>query len=78
MYEYLAAGLPVVSTDLAEVRPFADVVRIIPPGDKAAFAEGQYRTPRSFGPLGVAYRGPAANRGAGKLGAARSERCERG
>jgi len=40
MYEYLAAGLPVVSTDLAEVRPFADVVRIISPGDKAAFAEG--------------------------------------
>jgi glycosyltransferase involved in cell wall biosynthesis len=40
MYEYLAAGLPVVSTDLTEVRPFSDLLRIIPPGDKAAFAEG--------------------------------------
>ena len=39
LYEYLAAGLPVVSTDLVEVRPFANVVRITPPGDKSAFAE---------------------------------------
>ncbi|RCW49533.1 glycosyltransferase [Paenibacillus prosopidis] len=37
MYEYLAAGLPVVSTDLAEIRPYSDVVRVVPAGDKAAF-----------------------------------------
>jgi glycosyltransferase involved in cell wall biosynthesis len=39
LYEYLASGLPVVSTDLVEVQPYNDVVRIVPAGDKAAFAE---------------------------------------
>lgn len=38
MYEYLAAGLPVVSTDLREVLAHGDVVRVVPSGEHAAFA----------------------------------------
>jgi glycosyltransferase involved in cell wall biosynthesis len=39
MYEYLAAGLPVVSVDLAEIRPYGAALGIVAAGDKAAFAE---------------------------------------
>lgn len=38
LYEYLAAGLPVVSTDVPAVRPFAPLVHIVPEGGNYAEA----------------------------------------
>jgi glycosyltransferase involved in cell wall biosynthesis len=37
IYEYLAAGKPIVSSDMPEVRPLRDVIRIA--GDTATFIE---------------------------------------
>lgn len=38
LYEYLAAGLPVVSADVPAVRPFASLVQIVPEGGSYAEA----------------------------------------
>ena len=58
MKEYLALGLPVVSTDFPEVRHYADVIRVA-----AGHATSSWRWFGRPSPTGAAPRPPRAARG---------------